>query len=244
MRPSSIVVEDQSQLPVVFSTWLKERLVSAVSEHGRASLALTGGSVADSFFPHIAQLDLDWSKVHFFWGDERAVPPDSSDSNFRAAQRLLFEPAQVPAACIHRMPADEGPLPEAADRYARMLTEQLGEPPKLDVALLGVGPDGHVCSLFPGHRLLEDPRWVADLSDSPKPPPERLTLTLGTLREARAIALAALGSSKSRVVRELLAAREAILPAARVLQTATSSVLFLDTQAAAASVEAGILPST
>ena len=114
------------------------------------------------------------------FGDERAVPPGHPDSNYGAARSLWLNPAGVPASSVFRMPADAPDLDRAAADYEAVLLRECGRPPRLDLALLGVGPDGHVCSLFTGYPLLrESARWVAALGDSPKPPPRRLTLTLG-----------------------------------------------------------------
>jgi len=167
-----------------------------------------------------------------FWGDERAVPPDDPESNYGLARRLLLDSLGLPSQQVHRIATDTAPLDRVAEHYSDTLERQLGSPPELDVALLGLGPDGHVCSLFPGHRLLAHTGWVAALDDSPKPPARRVTLTLASLHHARFIALAAFGSAKAEVVREVLENPQSPLPAARVLQLANESVAFLDPDAA------------
>jgi len=243
MRPSSVIVEHQSKLPRVFCTWLSGRLGEALSASGRASLALTGGSVAQAFLPALVELGLPWDRLALFWGDERAVPPDSADSNYALAKRLLLDPAGVPASRVHRMLGEHASLQSAAEQYGERLVSELGPKPRLDVALLGIGPDGHVCSLFPGHAALRDARWVSWLSDAPKPPPARLTLTLQTLALARSVALAALGLEKAAIVCEVLEARDGALPAASVLERAEHSVLFLDDEAASLARARGLLDS-
>jgi 6-phosphogluconolactonase len=138
---------------------LTERLAGAVraalASRGRFAIALPGGSVARTFFPALAGADVDWAQVDFFWGDERAVAPDDPESNFALARSLWLEPRGVPARRIHRMRAEEADIDGAATDYAQEMVGRLGEPPRLDVALLGMGPDGHVCSLFPGRPLLD-----------------------------------------------------------------------------------------
>jgi len=231
MRPSRLIVEHETELPRVFAEWLRGVLGRAIAERGQAAFALPGGSAAAALLPELARAPLEWPKLHLFWGDERAVPPDDPESNFALARRLLIDPVGLSPARVHRMEA-ETELGEAAERYSETLVRVLGSPPRLDVALLGLGPDGHVCSLFPGHRVLAAPGWVAAIDDSPKPPPARLTLTLASLRQARVVALTALGSGKAEIMREVLEDPAGSLPAARVLEAANESVVFLDTDAA------------
>ena len=166
---------------------LAERLAGVVEDAARearlegrpVSLAVPGGSVAESFFPRLASLDLDWDRVLVFFGDERAVAPDDPASNARLARDLWLDRAPIPLANVHRMRAEGEDLDAAARAYERVLLDVLGDPPRLDLALLGMGPDGHVCSLFPGHPALDETeRYVLPVLDAPKPPPRRVTLTL------------------------------------------------------------------
>jgi len=127
------------------------------------------------------------------------------------------------------MPADDPDAESAARSYEALLTATLGTPPQLDLALLGVGPDGHVCSLFPGHRLLrERQRLVASIGDAPKPPRRRLTLTLPVLWEAAVVVLAALGEAKAAVLREALEEPSSPLPVALAMRGARRTVVLLD----------------
>jgi 6-phosphogluconolactonase len=206
---------------------------SAVASRNRFGIALPGGSVATTFFPPLSGADLDWSRADFFWGDERAVAPDDPESNFALARTLWLEPRKVPDRSIHRMHAEEGDLEQAAADYAREMVRRLGEPPRLDVVLLGMGPDGHVCSLFPGHPLLdEEKRWVAPVLDSPKPPPRRLTLTMPVLAAAELVVVAALGDQKAEALRRALGEPGSALPVAMAARRAKESVFFLDEAAA------------
>jgi 6-phosphogluconolactonase len=126
-------------------------------------------------------------------------------------------------------------LDRAARDYERTMSHRLGAPPALDLALLGVGPDGHVCSLFPGHPLLgEERRFVAPVFDSPKPPPWRLTLTLPALAAARLVVVAAFGAAKAPVMREALRDPASRLPVALVLRRAQAALVLLDPAAAQA----------
>jgi 6-phosphogluconolactonase len=198
----------------------------AIAARGAFHCALTGGSSAKLLYPRLARLDADWAKVHWYFSDERCVPPDDAESNFRLAQEVLFAHAAVPSANVHRVEGERPPA-EAAAHYARLL-------PPLDVVHLGMGPDGHVASLFPGHPLLGEARAkVAMLTDSPKPPPARVTLTLPALREARALWFLVTGAAKAPAVQEALTDARSSLPAALAHRAARASTWFLDAPAAA-----------
>src|SRR5690606_27858721 len=151
----------------------------AIASGGRAAVALTGGSIATLCYPRLVSADVDWPHVEVFFGDERAVPPDDPESNYALADSLLLSRVPIAKDAVHRMRGEAADLGAAAAAYEADMVQALGDPPVLDVVILGVGPDGHVCSLFPGHALLDDERWVASLDDSPKPPPRRVSLTLG-----------------------------------------------------------------
>jgi 6-phosphogluconolactonase len=205
----------------------------AIAARGRFTVALPGGSVAASFFPRLSRAPLDWSNVDFFWGDERAVPPSHPDSNYAAARALWLDAAGVPMDRVHRMQAEERDLEKAAADYERELERAAGAPPRLDLVLLGVGPDGHVCSLFAGHPALAvRDRAVAVIEDSPKPPPRRLTLTLPVVTRARAVVVVALGRGKAEVVREAVEEAGSALPVALVARGARRTLFLLDPEAA------------
>jgi 6-phosphogluconolactonase len=224
-----IIIQDLKKLPESLIDIFAREGRRALDERGAFAVALPGGSVATTFFPHLAALPFDWSRTEFFWGDERAVPPSHPDSNYGVAERLWLSPAKVPAARIHRMPADGADLAAAADAHAREMTSLLGTPPRLDMALLGVGPDGHVCSLFPGHPLLrEERRFVAPIVDSPKPPPARLTMTLSVLAAARHVVIAMMGEAKAEIARQALEDPQSSLPVALAARGAQRVTVLLD----------------
>ncbi len=228
-----IIVSSSQNLAELLAERLETEGQKAIDARGRFSLALSGGSIADAFFPRLARAALDWQRVDFFWCDERAVPADDPESNYRLARRLWLDPAHVPAQRVHAMAADPAHLDASAAAYADELVRVLGSPPRIDVALLGVGPDGHVCSLFPQSPLLrEEHRWVGAVRDSPKPPPLRLTLTLPALAAATLIVVAAFGEAKTPVVRAALEDRDSSLPLALVLARAHRALVLLDPSAA------------
>lgn len=198
----------------------------AIAARGVFTVALTGGSAAKALYPRLARARVDWAKTHVSFGDERCVPPDDAESNFKLARDVFLGPAGIPEANVHRI-RGEAPPAEAAADYARTL-------PVLDVVHLGLGPDGHVCSLFPGHPLLaEGTARVAALTDSPKPPAARVTLTRVALREARALWFLVTGDAKRDVVHAVLSDSTSTLPAALAMRDAQSCTWFLDTAAAA-----------
>ena len=206
---------------------------AAQGERGRFSLGVPGGSVAEHFLPALIGHDIDWMLVDLFFCDERCVPPRSDDSNFAAVERLLLAPLGGEGPRVHRMPAED-PDPERAARdYAATLRFVLGSPPVLDIALLGVGEDGHVASLFPGRPALfaMDPSVLVEDS-APKPPPLRLTLSLDVLSGAREVIVAAFGRGKAVAVAESLRDPASELPLARLLRRAHRATVLLDAGAA------------
>jgi 6-phosphogluconolactonase len=220
---------------------LAERLAARIAEEGRRALAsrgrfavaLPGGSVARAFFPRLARASFDWSRADFFWADERAVPVDDPESNYGLARALWLNPAAVPQDRVHRLEADSADLEGAAVRAAHDLVHALGRPPRLDIVLLGVGADGHVCSLFPGHVLLQEERkWIGVETAAPMPPPRRLTLTLPALAAAELIVVAAFGATKAEAVRAALHDPNSTLPVARALSRARRALVLLDPEAA------------
>jgi 6-phosphogluconolactonase len=220
---------------------LAERLASdflaegnrAVARHNFFSVALPGGSIATNFFPRLARVPFDWSRTELFWADERAVPPRDPESNYGQACSLWLAPAKVPAERIHRMPANDPDIAQAAATYAAELQRIAGTSPRLDLVLLGVGPDGHVASLFPGHPVLEDARnLVAVVHNAPKPPGRRMTLTMRVLAAGERVVVVALGTTKAAAIREVLARPESELPVARVVRRAARALILLDPDAA------------
>lgn len=213
---------------------------NAIRRRGSFRIALPGGSTPGAAYALLAQAPrvrrVDWSQVEFFWGDERAVPPDHPESNFGMAWRLLL--SHLPGLrsnALHRMPADETDLEAAAAAYQRQMARAFGiapgaaRPPALDLVWLGVGRDGHTASLFPGAAALgERRRWVVATA-APPPQPARLTLTFPVINVARAVLVVATGSDKAPVLRAIRSGAEQV-PAARI--RTGRSLWLLDTLAA------------
>lgn len=227
------VVDDPERLARVFAHRVELLAAEAAAAGRRLALALPGGSVGETFLPVLAEAAVEWPKVDVFWCDERAVPPHHPDSNYALARRLLLERVGLEPARIHRMRAEAEALGTAAADYEAELRRVLGDPPALDLALVGVGPDGHVCSLFPGHRALDErSRLAVQVAGAPKPPRRRITLTLPALRQARLLVAAAFGAPKADVVRLMLRDPSSPLPAALALRAAPRALVLLDPAAA------------
>lgn len=184
---------------------LIQRLAEVQAEGRVPSVALTGGSIAERIHRAVATsidgLDVDWSEVDFFFGDERYVDSWSDERNALGARRDLLDRVGVDPSRVFEIPATDSGLTgdEAADRYsATIRAHGSGE---FDIVMLGVGPDGHVASLFPGHPALDvDDRIALAVTDSPKPPPERITLSFGALNRTRAVWFVVSGEAKAEAV--------------------------------------------
>jgi 6-phosphogluconolactonase len=175
----------------VAATAAKE--IAKALKEGSRTLVLAGGTTPARCYQLLAEMDVEWGRVTVLFGDERCVKPDHPDSNYRMARETLLD--KVAPASVHRMPAELGP-DEGAAEYSKVVE---GLAP-LDVVVLGVGEDGHTASLFPGHPILNANGWVAGVRNSPKPPPERVTLTLPALRGARHVLILATGKGKAKAV--------------------------------------------
>ena len=173
-------------------------------------VALAGGNTPTALYALLAspefQNRVSWDAVSFYFGDERAVPPDHADSNYRVAYETLFRPLNLSHQHVHRMKAEMADLEAAATAYENELRSAFGgRIPHFDLVLLGMGPDGHTASLFPGNCALgEQKRWVTPVFDAPKPPSRRLTLTVPVLNGARQVLFMVTGADKAAALREVL----------------------------------------
>lgn len=194
-----IVLTDVAAVALAVARRLAVAAQDALDLRGVFRLAVPGGGTPVPVFRLLVSApwrgEIDWSRVELFFTDERAVPPDSPDSNAGMVRRELAEPLGIADLRVHRMRGDASDLEEAARVYDRELD------PPLDAVLLGVGPDAHIASLFPGSPLLDETsRRVAPVLDSPKPPPRRLTLTPAALAESRDVLVMCTGAEKAASV--------------------------------------------
>ena len=203
----------------------------------RATLAISGGSSPRFMFSKMAQADFDWSRVHIFWVDERCVPPNDSQSNFRMANETLLSAAKIPDANVHRI-YGELPPDEAAARYASEIKQFFsladGQMPVFDVLHRGMGVEGHTASLFPGEPLINDTTHIAAHVYVEKVKMDRVTLLPGVLRAAKRTVLQVAGADKAEAVREVLNGPEnPMLYPCQIAARDSRATWFLDEPAAA-----------
>ena len=210
--PSILVNRDAEGLAHAVAARFITKLVDVQSSGGVAQVVVTGGRVAAVVYRAVAESParsgIDWRRVEFWWGDERFLPDGDPERNETQARDALLSQVDVDPARVHPMPADSGQGAEAAAQaYAEELAAAMGPGdrdgvPTFDVLLLGVGPDGHVASLFPEHAALhEEDRAAVAVHGAPKPPPTRISLTFPALARAHEVWFVVSGEDKAKAVR-------------------------------------------
>jgi len=195
-------------------------LQRALSERGVAHFSLSGGNTPRRAYELVAPLIENWGSVELWYGDERCVPPDDPESTHRLIVKSLLPAIAAtgsPPPLEHRVRGEAG-AEAAAQEYAELLSERVAADddglPALDVSLLGLGPDGHTASLFPGHPEIDITGALClPVHDSPKPPPDRVTLTLPVLRAARSTLLLVTGADKAQALSAVVAGHDHNVPA-------------------------------
>ena len=199
MPPQIVVLESPDAVADALATRTAEALRRALASEPRASLCLTGGSTPAPAYRQLAEApDLDWNRVHVFWGDDRAVGPDDEDSNYRLARETLLDAIDLPEDNVHRVEGERGAEP-AARLYESELETFFGDAPvRFDVLHLGMGSDGHTASLFPGSPALDETerRVVDTLSPPSSPVLHRISLTFPSLSHSALTLVAAHGEGK------------------------------------------------
>ncbi|MEX0913744.1 MAG: 6-phosphogluconolactonase [Demequina sp.] len=206
MTRTVVVYPDAQAVADVTAARLLITLGDTLALKERADVVVTGGSVGIATLAAVPASPLsrsvDWSRVHVWWGDERVVPHGDPDRNEGQAQEALLSHVPLPESNIHRVgSADDGSSAQsAAEAYQEEISA--AGAPQWDVLMLGLGPDGHVASLFPGHPAFTDPGAdVLPVDDSPKPPPSRVSLALSTINRAKQVWIMAAGDTKAEAVR-------------------------------------------
>jgi len=215
--------------------WLDE--IATASRAGKPHcVALSGGRIARKFFASTIEQagarSISLECVHFFWADERCVPPDDAESNYRLAHELLFAPLKIGGTQIHRIPGELSPddaAARAASEICRVAPLNAGGQPVLDVILLGMGEDGHVASLFPGEpeAAIFNRAVYRAVKNSPKPPPNRVTLGYAALAAARRVWVLVSGPGKEAALRESLSPAKKN-PLGRLIQSRSNTKIFND----------------
>ncbi|MFL5264689.1 MAG: 6-phosphogluconolactonase [Anaeromyxobacteraceae bacterium] len=236
------VAPDAAALMHVAAEEVASRAASAVQARGRFTIALSGGSTPRALYALLAdpaapfRARVPWDAVQVFFGDERHVPPDHADSNYRMAREALLGLVPIRPESVHRVRGELPDADEAALEYEAELSEAFalreGERPRLDVALMGMGPDGHTASLFPGSAALGEEARLVVAPYVPKFGVHRVTLTLPVFAAARAVVFLVAGADKAERVAEVLGGRAPQLPAARVRPEEGELLWLLDAAAA------------
>lgn len=232
------IVGDEEALAQAAARHFIAAASNAIRERSIFAVSLAGGSSPKAMFALLAaeprRRDVDWQHVRFFFGDERCVPPDQPDSNYGMARANLFEPLGISTEHVYRMHG-EAPPQQAADEYEAILRETLGDPPVLDLIFLGMGPEGHTASLFPGTFSQFDPKRLVATTYVEKLKANRVTLTPRAINAARAILLVAGGESKADALAHVLAGpREPDVYPAQILSPQNGSLTWLVDRAATA----------
>ncbi|CAK9781281.1 unnamed protein product [Cutaneotrichosporon oleaginosum] len=268
--PVLYTFEDSTELQSSLADFILSAQNDAIAQRGKFTIALSGGSLPNNLKPLAALKDVQWDKWQVFFSDERIVPLDHPDSNYAACAKAFLDHVPIAREQIHTLntglfrestrvdptatPSDEtDSAREAYDvayDYEQQLVDVFANPdaaryPTFDLILLGMGPDGHTCSLFPGHPLLaEQDVWVAPILDSPKPPARRVTFTYPVLNHAIRAAFVATGEGKQEMLHKILDQPELGLPCSRVRPVAPGRVFWFVDKAAAGQTKYAPLPFT
>jgi 6-phosphogluconolactonase len=212
-QPDIRIFEDPKSLFQGAAEEFASQATAAVRSRGRFTVALSGGSTPRSLYSLLAtKASLPWDQIYFFFGDERHVPPDNQESNYRMARESILAKVPVPAENVFRVPAENRDANQAAESYEQNLREFFntapGSFPRFDLVLLGMGPDGHTASLFPGTAALQEKaRWVVS-NWVEKFKTDRLTLTLPVLNNAAVVMLLVSGQDKAGMLKEVLEGKQ------------------------------------
>ncbi len=238
-----LVHPDKSALAGSVAARFITTLIDVIDEFGAATVVLTGGTMGYAVLKSVrkskARATIDWSRVHFWWGDERWLPRGDAERNETQAREALLDHLDLDGSTIHAFPAsDDGlELDEAAAKYAAELAsaslDGSGYPP-FDITFLGVGPDGHIASLFPERGgIREAEKTVISVRNSPKPPPERLSLTLPVINSSHRVWLVMAGSDKASALGLTLAGASLNEVPAAGVEGRDATLFFVDREATA-----------
>jgi 6-phosphogluconolactonase len=200
---------DPQALAHAVASFIAAHIAAVMAERGSCHLALAGGGTPQAAYLLMRDMAVDWSRLHIWFSDERCLPVGHAERNDTMARQALLQHVPLPAMQLHPIPAELGP--EAA---AHVYSDQLGTIKRLDIVLLGLGEDGHTASLFPGNAALELDAAAVPVFKAPKPPPQRVSLSLNTIRQAGERIVLAAGSDKRGPLARILAGEP--LPAAMI----------------------------
>jgi 6-phosphogluconolactonase len=210
MQPEIKVVADASELSRAAAAEFEEAARNAVQARGKFTVSLSGGSTPRGLYSQLARdaHKLPWNNIYLFWGDERHVPPEDKDSNYRMVRETLLGQAPIPPQNVFRMHAEETDAARVAEQYEHVIQQffglRAGELPRFDLVLLGLGPDGHTASLFPGTAALQERSRLVVANWVPKFGHYRLTLTAPVLNQAAEVIFLVSGAEKTAALQAVL----------------------------------------
>jgi len=240
MKPTIHIFKDIQELSIAAAELFVDSAAQAIAARGRFLTALSGGGTPKPLYELLAQApyrnQIEWSKVHAFWGDERCVSPTDPGNNYFQAKQALFDHVPLPVENIHRAASELDPE-DAAKEYAHILNNFSEAPfawPRFDLVLLGMGDDGHTASLFPGSQVQTETPAIAVTANYQDRPARRISLTPLVFNAARRVAFLAVGKSKSETLASILNGvyHPELLPAQRI-HPIDGEVLWLVDEAAA-----------
>jgi len=229
------IADSKKETARLFSEYLGNLIAKNTISH----IALSGGSTPKEVFKQLAEHfknEIDWSKVQFYWGDERCVLPDDEESNYKMANEYLFSKIELPLGNIHRIKGENEPVEEAKS-YADLLEKSLpniGMQPQFDLVILGLGDDGHTASIFPNQIHLWNSEAYCEVAEHPLTGQKRVTLTGGIINNAKEVAFLVTGANKAEKVLEIIEKKGNYntYPASLVKPNSGSLNWFLDADAA------------
>jgi len=237
-RGDVYITADIEELSHKAGEFVVELAARSVQQSGRFTLSLSGGSTPKSLYSTLASPQfrdrIPWSSVHLFWGDERCVPPDHAQSNYRMVNEALISKVSIPAANIHRLEGENSDPKKAAEKYEALLKElfhlQGARRPRFDLLFLGMGDEGHTASLFPDSAALTELQRLVVANYVDKLHAWRLTFTMPVINAAAEVAFLIAGAGKAEIVSQVFAG--APLPAAQVQPSNGQLSWFFDRAAA------------
>ena len=210
----------------------KKSVDSTLSENAFCTVALSGGATPFKFYKLLSNENLPWEKLHFFVVDERFVPLDDEDSNFKKIKRELFDKVDIPKCNIHFVNTCLKDINIAKEHYSNDIAELFGlnfrELPIFDVMFLGIGSDGHVASIFPENGDPLEAAEIVQITESDKHPYKRVTLTLGAIMNSKNIFVLVKGEAKRKIVDKVVNDKNSGLPASIVFSKGKNVLIFTD----------------
>ncbi len=239
MIPGLTVFRDQDILAEAAAKFIVQKLSMDVAARRKANLVLSGGNTPRAVYEKLGyaadETGLDWRNVHLFWGDERCVPPDHPESNYRMVQESLLQSISIPEGNVHRIKCESSPA-DAATQYSSEMREHFslkGDTiPSFDLVLLGTGEDGHVASIFPGSSAETEMDYLVTSTFVEKLQVNRITMTLPVLKNAAEILILVAGRAKARILRSLFLDENLRLPVHQIRSASGKVQWFADRDAA------------